>query len=81
MDGTAGRAAQTGDRVPCRRRFEEVGQLRGLSVNQVLGLGGAPEVDVPTDAGGALESEAETPAAANGTAESSAGEPVAEEQA
>jgi small subunit ribosomal protein S5 len=45
------------------RTPEEVGQLRGLSVNQVLGLGGAPDAD--GDAASAPQDEA----AANGAAE------------
>ena len=40
------------------RRPEEVATLRGLSVNQVLGLGGAPEA--PTDTLQAAEGESET---------------------
>jgi small subunit ribosomal protein S5 len=47
------------------RTPDEVGALRGLSVNQVLGLGGAPEGD------GALaqDGEGETAAASNGAGE------------
>jgi small subunit ribosomal protein S5 len=62
------------------RTPDEVGQLRGLSVNQVLGLGGAPAGEgAAADGapeGAAAASDAEAPAAANGSPE-----PVAEEQA
>jgi small subunit ribosomal protein S5 len=44
------------------RTPEEVGRLRGLSVNQVLGLGGAPTDGTP-------ETDGETPAADNGEPE------------
>jgi small subunit ribosomal protein S5 len=57
------------------RTPEEVGRLRGLSVNQVLGLGGAPADDRAPNTGAAA-AEADAQAAANGGAGA-----VVEEQA
>jgi small subunit ribosomal protein S5 len=54
------------------RTPEEVGRLRGLSVNEVLGLGGAPEAD------GAAQGEQAAEPAANGAAENEGGEPAVE---
>jgi small subunit ribosomal protein S5 len=55
------------------RTPEEVGKLRGLSINQVLGLGGAPtngvahvadaETETATDAAAPSETDAPAPAA------------------
>src|ERR1700751_4651756 len=55
------------------RTPDEVGELRGLSINQVLGLGGAPG-DEGGDVSGAQASAAEQPAAAKSAAEQSAAE-------
>ncbi len=64
------------------RTPEEVGKLRGLSINQVLGLGGAPangapqaadgETDAAASAAAATETETVTDAAAGTDAESGA---------
>jgi small subunit ribosomal protein S5 len=54
------------------RTPEEVGKLRGLSINQVLGLGGAPTNGVAQVAEGETETTAEADAATPADAETAA---------
>ncbi len=60
------------------RRPEEVAELRGLSINQVLGIGGGEDVAAETVAGA---DAAEEPAAEEPAAEAPAAEAVAEAEA
>ncbi|MEA2194307.1 MAG: small subunit ribosomal protein [Solirubrobacteraceae bacterium] len=63
------------------RRPEEVAELRGLSINQVLGIGGGDEVAAETIAGAETTADAETTAGAETIANAETGldEDVAEE--
>jgi small subunit ribosomal protein S5 len=54
------------------RTPEEVGKLRGLSINQVLGLGGAPTNGAPTN-GAPTNGAPQTPGAETGTATDAGG--------
>src|SRR6201987_1862080 len=63
------------------RTPDEVGELRGLTINQVLGLGGSPGDEAGGDGPGAQTPAAEQPAAAQPAAAQPAAEPAAERPA